>query len=320
MDHARDGGRGAARDRGGIGAPHQPGRRRRGAAARARVGRDRRVAEPPSRRAAEPPSCHSLLLRSKLTSQYKREGCIVSIIVRAHDLALHSKRGAVYGPVNVVADDGLTVLHGPAGSGRTSLLLTLAGRMKPTSGVAEVLGHELPRRARPVQRATAIAGFQGIDTLEESVTVGAAIRERAAWLAPWWAIVRRTDDAELRRVLAPVFGHVPLPTADTLIWDLDEVQTVLLRIALAMMSEPKLLFFDQIEQLQAPAARLVLWQRLDAITRAGTAVVASAAAPDIELWNELGIAPLAFDISITAPEAPAIADPDDAIDLILEHA
>ncbi|MGW9631736.1 ATP-binding cassette domain-containing protein [Agromyces sp. NPDC055520] len=244
----------------------------------------------------------------------------MSIIVRAHQLALHSKRGPVYGPVNLVADRGLTVLHGPAGSGRTCLLLTLAGRMKPSSGTAEVLGYELPRRARPVQRATAIAGFQGIDTLEESVTVGAAVRERAAWLAPWWAIVRRTDDAELRRVLAPVFGEVPLPSTDTVIWDLDEVQTVLLRIALAMMSEPEVLFFDQIEQVQSPAARRVLWQRLDAITRAGTVVVASAAAPDTAIWNELGIAPLAFDLTTIAPEGPAPADPDDAIDLVLEHA
>lgn len=248
----------------------------------------------------------------------------MSIIVRAHELALHSKRGAVYGPVNVIADDGLTVLYGPAGSGRTSLLLTLAGRMKPTSGAAEVLGYELPLRARPVQKSTAIAGFQGIDTLEESVTVGAAIRERAAWLASWWAIVRRTDDTELRRVLVPVFGDVPLPAFDTLIWDLDEVQTVLLRIALAMMSEPRVLFFDQIEQLQAPAARLVLWQRLDAIAGAGTAVVASAAAPDSAIWNELGIAPLAFDLTPTALEHTATGEPAtataDATDLILEHA
>ncbi|WP_022892317.1 ATP-binding cassette domain-containing protein [Agromyces subbeticus] len=243
----------------------------------------------------------------------------MSIIVRAHELALHSKRGAVYGPVNLVADSTLTVLHGPAGSGRTSLLLTLAGRMKPSSGSVEVLGYELPQRARPVQQLTAIAGFQGIDALEESVSVGAAIRERAAWLAPWWSIVRRTDEAELRRVLTPVFGDAPLPAVDTLIWDLDEVQTVLLRIALAMMSEPRVLFFDQIEQLQAPAARLLLWNRLDAISRAGTAVVASAAAPDTEIWAELGIAPLALDLSTPAPEHTATADPD-AIDLILEHA
>jgi ABC-type branched-subunit amino acid transport system ATPase component len=195
--------------------------------------------------------------------------------------------------------------------------------MKPSSGTAEVLGHELPRRARPVQRATAIAGFQGIDALEESVTVGAAIRERAAWLAPWWTIIRRTDDAELRRVLGPVFGEVALPAVDTVIWDLDEVQTVLLRIALAMMSEPEVLFIDQVEQLQSPAARRVLWQRLDAITRSGTAVVASAAAPDTAIWEELGIAPLAFDLTAAAPEVPAVADPaadPDALDLILEHA
>ncbi|MFF2388659.1 ATP-binding cassette domain-containing protein [Agromyces sp. NPDC058104] len=244
------------------------------------------------------------------------------IIVRAHELALHSKRGPVYGPVSFLADSGLTVLTGPAGSGRTSLLLTLAGRMKPSGGHLETLGYELPRRARPVQVATAIAGFQGIDTLEESVTVGAAIRERAAWLSPWWAFVRRTDEAELRRVLAPVFGEVALPGVDTLIWDLDEVQAVLLRIALAMMSEPDVLFFDQIEQLQAPEARLVLWHRLDAISRAGTAVVASAAAPELELWAELGLTPHVVDLAAPQGEASAAPrdDASDLTDLILEHA
>lgn len=244
------------------------------------------------------------------------------IIVRAHELALHSKRGPVYGPVSLVADSGLTVVAGPAGSGRTSLLLTLAARMKPSSGHLETLGYELPRRARPVQLATAIAGFQGIDTLEESVTVGAAIRERAAWLSPWWTFIRRTDEAELRRVLTPVFGDVPLPAVDTLIWDLDEVQTVLLRIALAMMSEPDVLFFDQIEQLQSPEARRTLWLRLDAITRAGTAVIASAAAPELELWAELGLAPHVVDLAAAAGEA-SIAPRDgasDLTDLILEHA
>jgi hypothetical protein len=70
----------------------------------------------------------------------------------------------------------------------------------------------------------------------------------------------------------------------------------------------------------------VLWQRLDAIVRSGTAVVASAAAPDTAIWKQLGMTPLDFDLTATAPaapasapEVPATADPD-AIDLTLEHA
>ncbi|MFK4730927.1 ATP-binding cassette domain-containing protein [Agromyces mediolanus] len=251
-------------------------------------------------------------------------------IVRANDLALASKRGPVYGPIDLRLADGLTVLHGPSGSGRTSLLLTLAGRMKPSTGTLETLGDELPRGARRVQRRTAIAGFAGIDELEESVTVGAAVRERAAWISPWWAVVRRPDEAALRGILGPIFGEAPLPAPDTVIWELDEAQTTLLRIALAMMSEPRLLCFDGLDELPSPAARDAVWRSLDAIARSGTAVVVSASAPEPGRWAELGIEPAAHPILRRAADPaaaasnasipPADADPADELDVFLEHA
>ncbi|MDY7529826.1 MULTISPECIES: ATP-binding cassette domain-containing protein [unclassified Cryobacterium] len=210
----------------------------------------------------------------------------------ADELTVSYKRGLVYGPISFSADDGLTVICGPAGSGRTSLLLTLAGRMRPTSGTLSVLGEDLPRRARRVQRRTGVSGFHGIDSLEESVTVGAAIRERHAWLAPWWSFIRAVDDAEVVRICAPVFGDIPVPAASTMIWDLDEVEMVLLRASLAMMSRPSVLFFDQVEQVHSPEARRLLWARLGAIVAAGTPVIASAIAPDYEMWAELGLEPI----------------------------
>lgn len=240
-------------------------------------------------------------------------------IVRAKDLALNATRGRVYGPISCEIGTGITVLSGQAGSGRTSLLLTLAGRMKQSEGTLSVLGHALPRKARAVQKLTAIAGFHDIDALEESVSVGATIRERQAWLAPWYSFIPRVDDAAVRRLCLPIFGapgeagSTPMPTAATLIWDLDETQTALLRVTLAMLAAPSLLFFDQVEQLQSPAARRALWARLDALSR-GTAnrkpvaVVASVAAADNALWAELGIAPTVIEMggldfdSLTQPE------------------
>lgn len=239
-------------------------------------------------------------------------------IVRAEKLALSATRGRVYGPLSCEIGTGLTVLCGPAGSGRTSLLLTLAGRMKQSEGSLTVLGHALPRKARAVQKATAIAGFHDIDALEESVSVGAAIRERQAWLAPWYRFIPRVDDAAVRRVCLPVFGgpgeagSTPMPTADTLIWDLDETQTALLRVALAMLAAPSILFFDQVEQLQSPSARAALWARLDTLSRGSAnrkpvVVVASVAAPETAIWADLGIAPTVIEIDNRAALAPRSA-------------
>ena len=66
---------------------------------------------------------------------------------------------------------------------------------------------------------------------------------------------------------------------------------VLLRASLAMMSRPDVLFFDQVEQVHSIEARRLLWHRLGAIVAAGTPVIASAIAPDFEMWAELGIDP-----------------------------
>ncbi len=241
-------------------------------------------------------------------------------IVRAEELVLNATRGRVYGPFSGEIGDGLTVISGPAGSGRTSLLLTLAGRMKPSAGSLSVLGHALPRRARAVQQATAVAGFHDIDALEESVTVGAAIRERQAWLAPWWRRIPRADDATVRRVCVAVFGApgepgaTPIPTADTVVWALDETQTALLRVALALMNGPRVLFFDQVEQLQSPTARSALWARLDTLAtglpgQPATAVVASVAAPDHAIWAALGLAPRVLELAANTPAGPRAARP-----------
>lgn len=182
--------------------------------------------------------------------------------ITAHNLALSAGRGPVYGPLTFESSGGLTVLRGDPGSGRTSLLLTLSGRMKPDAGTLTVGGHELPRNLRAVQKISSVAGFAGIDSLEESVTVGAALRERRAWLAPWWSMVRRPNDVEVARLCAPAFGSESIPHADTVIWDLDDTAQFLLRLALATMSNPDVLFVDDIEQLRSTDARRVVWARL----------------------------------------------------------
>jgi ABC-type cobalamin/Fe3+-siderophores transport system ATPase subunit len=203
-------------------------------------------------------------------------------LVVARALVQHGERGTIYGPVDLdVLPGTLTVLHGPEGGGRTSLLLTLAGRMVPDPGAGlTVLGHRLPRERREVQRRVAIAGFRGIDELDDSVTVGAHVRERIGWLSPWYRRVPRADQATVDRVLAPVFAGRPVPAASTVVWHLDEVDALLLRIALAMAQRPRLLLVDDVDRVQDPARRVVVWRHLAHLVETGTAVVASTSSFD----------------------------------------
>lgn len=238
--------------------------------------------------------------------------------IHANNLALSAGRGPVYGPLTFSLDGGLSVLRGDAGSGRTSLLLTLAGRMKHQDGTLTVAGLDLPHKLRAVQKLSAVAGFSGIDSLEESVTVGATLRERLAWLSPWWSLVHKLDDADVADICGPVFGDQPIPTAGTLIWDLDEREQFLLRIALAMMGSPKLLFVDDIEQIRNSVSRTIIWERLAAVAAKRTDVVVAASSLDSALWEELDIAPRIIDISVDAASANLAdanpADTDAAVD------
>ncbi|MDO8105682.1 AAA family ATPase [Isoptericola sp. b441] len=202
--------------------------------------------------------------------------------VRARGLSLHGKRGVVYGPVDLDIEAGeLAVVHGPQGGGRSSLLLTLAGRMKPDAGAdLLVLGEPLPRCRRAVQRRAAIAGFAGIDDLDESVTVGVLVRERLAWLAPWYRRVPRVTQATFERLVGPVYGPRPVPRVDSVVWDLDEVDVMLLRLALATLQAPELVVVDDVDQVHDSVRRQLVWSRLEALTGAGTTVVASVASLD----------------------------------------
>ena len=235
--------------------------------------------------------------------------------IHATGLALSADRGPVYGPLTFELDSGLTVLRGDPGSGRTSLLLTLAGRMRHDAGSLTVGGYELPggrrmsRKLRPVQKSSAIAGFAGIDELEESVTVAAALRERLAWMSPWWSVVRKPDAAAVAPLCATAFGGEPVPRAGTLIWNLDETQHFLLRIALALMAEPRILYVDDLAQIRSTESRAAIWGALERISRGSTAVVVSASSLDEALWKEQGIAPAVIDLDEAADlDAPADLD------------
>ena len=209
------------------------------------------------------------------------EALSVRAAVEARGLRLTGERGSIYGPLDVdVAEGTLAVLRGPQGSGRTSLLLTLAGRMIPdASSNLVVLGHTLPGDRMAVQRQAALAGFAGIDELDDSVTVADHVRERLAWLSPWYRRQRRPDQAVVDTVLAPAFGDLPVPAADTVVWHLDEVEALLLRVGLAMAQAPRLLVVDDLDQVHDPARRELVWDRLEALAHDGLTVIASSAAP-----------------------------------------
>jgi ABC-2 type transport system ATP-binding protein len=202
-------------------------------------------------------------------------------VVRARGLGVRTRRGWVFRDVDLEAAPGeLVALTGPAASGRTSLLLSLAGYFRTTQGSVELAG------------PAALGYVPRVHEPEAGLTVLEHVTERLLLLgrAPWGPRKR----AEAAR--AALAGY-PLDP-DALGRDLDAFGTHLLCLALAQLGRPRLIVVDDADVALSAAEQAALWQRL---RDTGTAVVTACREVDPALPDR--IVPL-------LPDQPDPAPPD----------
>ncbi|MEU9133762.1 ATP-binding cassette domain-containing protein [Kitasatospora sp. NPDC048540] len=168
-----------------------------------------------------------------------------------------------------VGAGGLLVVHGPGGSGRTSLLLALAARMRLDSGAVRVGGHLLPGAERQVRDLVAVARAEPAVGLDGRLRVSELIAERRI-LTPKTAW-RRIDDA---------FEVVDLQVPGReLVRDLSPADGLLLAVALALAAEPAAIVVDDVDRSCPAADHTRLWQALSRVCATGCTVLAGACDP-----------------------------------------
>lgn len=206
--------------------------------------------------------------------------------VSAEDFGLKGPRGWVFRGVGLTAPPGsLVAIEGPSGSGRTCLLLTLTGRMRPTEGHAEVAGARLPGRAAAVRAFSALGPVPGVSELDPAFTVAEHLRERA--------LLRRRFDGSPRSLLRPGAARAAsraaidtaldtvgldlasLPKAErTSVRDLERLEALRLSLALALMGRPRLLAVDDTDLKLSGPERADAWRLLRGLADGGTTVLA----------------------------------------------
>lgn len=168
------------------------------------------------------------------------DGLVRDYIV-AGDLGLASPRLTAYHDVSLSFAQGrASAVVGESGSGRTELLLTLAGRMMATSGTLRVGSHDLRtfKGLNQVRRASGLAFFRNVNEVQPS------LRLRTVTSAELNLAGRRSGRAAANAYLAE-WGLAD--AAETQIEHLDRYTYVRAGIALAMASEPELLVVSDIE-------------------------------------------------------------------------
>lgn len=166
----------------------------------------------------------------------------------------HRRRWFVRG-LDLRVDPGRTVaVTGPPGSGRTSTLLALAGRLRLTEGSIRLSG------------TTALGHVPGVEEPEPVFTVREHVRERLALLGR----PRRELDT------VPLHGLNPdLPGRD-----LSPYQRHLLGLTLARIGAPAVIALDGVDNGLDGTERDELWRLVTGIVADGVTVLVTARAID----------------------------------------
>ena len=99
--------------------------------------------------------------------------------ISARGLGLKTYAGYAYREVDVDVHKGeLVAVRGRNGSGKTALLLTLAGRMKQTEGTLNVGEFELPRQRSKAERHVGLGLFSGLNDLQGQLDGGICVGSR----------------------------------------------------------------------------------------------------------------------------------------------
>lgn len=192
--------------------------------------------------------------------------------VRAEGLTLTTREGPVYTDVDLTARPGtLTVFQADSGGGRSALLLSLTGRMRPTAGNLYVDGFTLPKQARKVRRISSLGLMDDVNALDERLRVREHLTE---------AVMLRNRPAG-RNLIDRAVEAADVPDIDrgSLTKDLTTLERRRLGLALALIAEPRLLAVDDVDGGLGTGHQADLWRTLARLAEEGITVVATCADP-----------------------------------------
>lgn len=220
------------------------------------------------------------------------------LLLQARGLVMPGREHNVFGPVDIDLPDGsLGVVTGQQGSGRSSLLLALAGRLQGVRGELVVDGLDGIAHPRALRKQTSVARITGLADLEPMLTVGESRDERA--IADG---LGQRRGRERFRLLEQVLGHTF--ALDDQIGRLPAVERTLLTVVLGALAPSTLVVLDDVDDSLTTVQLEFIGDVMAALAEAdGTRFVVSALEADA----------LPSDATVVALEPPATRPAPDVL-------
>lgn len=195
----------------------------------------------------------------------KRFGSVVAV----DEVSLTIDRGIVFG------------FLGPNGSGKSTMIRMLCGLMTPTSGEADVLGHQMPHDAE------AIRSRIGYMTQKFSLYEDLSVHENLEFVGRIQGLARR----ELNQRITELSERYHLGDfINRMAGTLSGGQRQRLALAAAIIHEPELVFLDEPTSAVDPESRRDFWEALfDLIANGMTILVSTHFMDEAERCHRLAI-------------------------------
>jgi len=191
-------------------------------------------------------------------------------VLIAQGLGVVTKRGGwVFKDVDLtLRATSVAAIVGPAGTGRSSLLLALTGRMNPSAGTVTVAGHSGKDKPALVRALTSVARIGSVITPEAGLTVRESVDERCL-IDDVPLSVGRTRFAEA--CTAMQLDVDPSALVGTLVGP----RATLVAVALAAVRVSAVIVLDDLDRGVSAATQQTLLDALIGLARTGPAIVVS---------------------------------------------
>jgi putative drug exporter of the RND superfamily len=178
------------------------------------------------------------------------------------------------GPLTIEVKAGTLVVVSGSSADRRLLAATLAGRLDPIAGRAQVAGHPLPSESANVARLVALEDIGGTDRTEVRVGIADLLIERLRLTQPWYRAfaVHRRARSWLARVDA-VLGAGRAISSRATIEQLPQLERAIALSAVALAEHTPVVMLDLLDAFADPREESEFLVALDRLAPATTTIV-----------------------------------------------